>query len=231
MKHQRTNALKVIDAGRRPALASIVEERLREAIMFGELALGEPVSEDRLATRLGVSRTPVREALTALQMQGMINILPQRGSYVFSPVDADVLEICEYRYWVEQRALTLAHERDKAATLVAMTAAQADLEAAENAASASDAARADAAFHTAFIDRSGNRLLVQAYALVSGRVGAIRFFARRSGGARSYSGAQHREIITAFADGDLDHACAVLRQHVMNMRAHFLEAKQSALAD
>lgn len=224
---KQTTALRTIDLGRRPALALIVEERLREAIMFGELALGEPISEDRMATRLGVSRTPVREALTALQMQGLVSIQPQRGSYVFSPTDRDLSDICEFRFWIESRALTLAHERDKAATLAAMKAAELAMETAEADRDHAAAARADAAFHAAFIERCGNSLLEQAYMLVSGRVGAIRYFARRSSGAKSYAGAQHRDIIEAVENDQLERACSILQRHVLNMRNHFLEAKQS----
>lgn len=224
---KQTNALRAIDVERRPALALIVEERLREAIMFGELALGEPISEDKMASRLGVSRTPVREALAALQLQGLVTIQPQRGSYVFTPSETDIAEICDFRFWVESRALSLAHDRNKDMTLSALWQAQSAMEQAELVNSAEDAARADAAFHNAFIDQCGNRLLVQAYSLVSGRVGAIRFFARKSGGARNYAGAQHRDIMAAFRDGALDAATSILHTHIMNMRTHFLEAKQS----
>src|SRR6185503_16160600 len=87
--------LGAIAARRAPALASLVEERLRDAIMYGALGLGEAISEDRLATMLGVSRTPVREALTALQLQGLVVIQPQRGSFVFEPTERDLAEICE----------------------------------------------------------------------------------------------------------------------------------------
>lgn len=231
MRNDNSQALRIIDVERRPALAVIVERRLREAIMFGELALGEAISEDRLATRLGVSRTPVREALTALQLQGLVSIQPQRGSYVFSPTDGDLDEICQYRFWVESRALALAAGLNKAETVAAMTLAQTQMEQAEAANHAADAARADDAFHGAFIERCGNRLLMQAYALVSGRVGAIRFFARQSGGARSYSGAEHHRIIAAVTNDDLPAATHILERHVMNMRAHFLEAKQVSAQD
>jgi DNA-binding GntR family transcriptional regulator len=220
-----TAALTVIAARRAPALATLVEDRLRDAIVFGELGLGESISEDRLATMLGVSRTPVREALTALQLQGLVVIQPQRGSYVFQPSAEDLAEICEYRLLIESEAMALATARAPVETVAALEAAQAAIEAAEAAGEHFAAARADADFHGAFLEHCGNRLLVQAYALVSGRIGAIRFLARRSRGTVSHAGRQHRAIIAALGAGDIAQARGVLRVHVMNMQAHFAEVR------
>lgn len=222
-------SLGLIDNRRAPALAALVEERLRTAIMFGELGLGEAISEDRLATMLGVSRTPVREALTALQMQGLVAIQPQRGSFVFQPSEEDVAEICEYRLFVENQAMALSADRAKARTIAALKVAQSAMDAAEAAGDHVAAARADAAFHNAFFDGCGNRLLVQAYTLVSGRVGAIRFHARRSSGTRSHSSKQHRSIISALTGNDVDGASTVLKVHIMNMQPHFAEASASSI--
>ncbi len=221
-------SLGVIASRRAPALASLVEERLRDAIMFGELGLGEAISEDRLATMLGVSRTPVREALTALQLQGLVVIQPQRGSFVFEPAQRDLAEICEYRLFVESHAMSLAASRAGRDTIAALKAAQAAMDAAEATGDLAAAARADAAFHNAFLEHCGNNLLVQAYTLVSGRVGAIRFLARRSSGTKSYASKQHRAIIAALKSDDVAEANGILSLHIMNMQVHFAEARAAA---
>lgn len=209
---------------RQPLLAAQVADRLREAIVFGDLKLGEAVSEDRLATRLGVSRTPVREALTALQLQGLISIQPQRGSFVFQPTIEDVAELCEYRTFVEVQALRLAHARHRDVTLALLKSAEAAQDKAEQGGAIVEAARADAAFHNAFIANCGNSLLEQAYLLVSGRIGAIRFFARGARASRLKSNRDHRDIIRAFGRGDLVAAEEVLTQHIQRMRPHFAES-------
>jgi DNA-binding GntR family transcriptional regulator len=208
---------------RPPLLAVRVEEELREAIMYGGLKLGEAVSEDRLATMLGVSRTPVREALSALALQGLIEIKPQRGSFVFQPSIADVAELCEYRAIIEGQAMRLAHSRAPEATRDALKAADDAQSRAEEAGAVVDAARADAAFHNAFIVHCGNGLLEQAYRLVSGRIGAIRFTARGAPGSRAKSSKDHRAIVRAFAKSDLDAAESVLNGHIMRMQPHFAE--------
>lgn len=220
--------LEAIAARRAPALAGLVEERLRDAIMYGALGLGEAISEDRLATMLGVSRTPVREALAALQLQGLVAIQPQRGSFVFEPTEADLAEICEYRLFVESRAMALAAKRASRETIAALKLAQADMDAAEADGDLVAAARADAAFHNAFLDHCGNRLMMQAYTIVSGRVGAIRFLARRSSGTKSHASKQHRAIIAALRTGDLAEAGGILSTHIMNMQVHFAEARAAA---
>jgi len=209
---------------RKPALAALVTGRIREAIMFGELDLGEAVSEDRLATMLGVSRTPVREALTALQLQGLIAIQPQRGSFVFQPTEADVEQLCELRSLLELGALRLAQARKHSATLQRLQAAEADMEAAEGSGDDRAAARADAEFHEALFANSGNRFLVQSYALVSGPIGAIRYFARKAQGSRKSTAREHRAIIKAFAKSDLAAATTMLSSHIADMRTRFREA-------
>jgi DNA-binding GntR family transcriptional regulator len=221
-----------LDLQRRPSLAVVVADRMREAIIDGELALGEALSEDKLAVSLGVSRTPVREALTALQLQGLINILPQRGSYVFQPAEQDVAELCEFRAMIEIRALSLAHARDRNAALRGMQEAQSEMEASEKAEDTRRSARADAAFHEALFANCGNRFLLESYGLVSGRIGALRsYLLSPHAGIRMGSIREHREIIEAFMASDLLRAEAVLATHVLKMRERYAAASQGGAPD
>jgi DNA-binding GntR family transcriptional regulator len=225
-----TQALSSISVQRRPPLASIVAERIRDAIMYGELALGEAVSEEKLAARLGVSRTPVREALNALQLQGLVTIQPQRGSNVFSPSDQDLRDICDYRALIEIHAMRRAMHERRRETVALLNEADDQMLAADANGNATLAAKADAAFHDAFIQHGGNGLLSQGYLLVSGKVGAIRFFARQSSGTRRYANSEHRDIIAAFETGDLMRTETILSLHIANMRTHFLEALAATAA-
>lgn len=77
------------------SLASIVEERLRAAIVNAELKFGQALPEGALA--LGVSRTPMREALTRLELQGLVIIVPKRGTFVFKPTVSDVKQLATFR--------------------------------------------------------------------------------------------------------------------------------------
>ena len=97
---------------RPPSLATLATDRLKAAIEGAEFDLGAPLSEDKLATFLGISRTPVREALNMLSVQGLVEILPQRGSYVFFPSEEDVAQLCEFRMMMESRAIGLCLARN-----------------------------------------------------------------------------------------------------------------------
>ena len=98
------------------SLTATVAERLRQAIIDGDLPLGSELSEIGLAADLGVSRTPVREALAMLQLQGMVTIVPQKGTYVFMPTERDLVDLCEFRIVIESKAIYFAMARDRDAT-------------------------------------------------------------------------------------------------------------------
>lgn len=85
-------------------LADAVTARLREAIVTGQLAQGEKLAETALAAQMGVSRSPVREALHRLQLEGLVHSQPNRGSYVWEPTEADVDEIISLRVMIESLA-------------------------------------------------------------------------------------------------------------------------------
>jgi DNA-binding GntR family transcriptional regulator len=223
----RPSRLSVIEVERRPALATIVADRIRDAIVFGALGLGEAVSEERLASMLGVSRTPVREALTHLQLQGLIDIRPQRGSFVYQPTKSDIEELCQFRAMIEIGALRLAYQHDRVSMIKDLRSAQDVLAAAEAADDWPAAARADAAFHTALFRNSGNKVLVQAYDLISGRIGAARFFTRRSDVSRRRTGIEHKAIIRALSRGDIDDAEKILTDHIVAMPGRFAEAQKA----
>lgn len=223
----RVPSLTAIAVERPPALATLVAARIRDAIIFGELALGETISEERLASMFKVSRTPVREALSFLQLQGLVEVRPQRGSFVFQPSKADIVELCQFRAMVETGALKLAYRHDRDGTLKALQAAQEALSHAEAENDWVAAARADADFHGAMFQHCGNPVFAQAYDLIAGRIGAARFFARQSRASKHRTGAEHRTIIKAFAKGDMEGAVSALSEHIAAMPGRFAEAQKT----
>jgi DNA-binding GntR family transcriptional regulator len=222
--------LKKIAVARPPSLTAAVTERLRRAIVDAEFKLGEALSEDKLAASLGVSRTPVREALSALQLQGLIDIAPQRGSYVFLPSEVDVAELCEFRVMMEGQAMALCHARAKQATAAAMRKANAAMEQAEIGNNHLASAYADNDFHTGFFDNCGNQYLVKAYGLISGRIATLRtHLLMPQSGVRSGSIGEHVQLIEAFATGDLAGAEGILSAHIYKMRERFRQTVERGL--
>jgi DNA-binding GntR family transcriptional regulator len=209
-------------SGAARSLTALVTDRIREAIVDGRFALGEALSELTLAAALNVSRTPVRDALTALQLQGLIDVRPQAGSFVFLPSAEDVAELAEFRRVLETTALRLCFARRREDALRGMRTAADAMEHARDADDALGVARADTAFHQVIAEHSANEYLVAAYALVSGRVAALRTHTLRAAGTvRNRSLGEHRAVIAAFARGDLERAEAMLAQHILRMRMRF----------
>jgi DNA-binding GntR family transcriptional regulator len=206
------------DVGPTDNLTTRVTAQIRQSIIDAEFALGEALSESILAARLGVSRTPVREALTALQRQGLIVIRPQSGSFVFMPTEEEVAELCEYRRLIECAAIRRAHARRRDETLAQLRQAIDVMDAAHEAGDQQAYSRADATFHQSIVDNSANRYLIEAYKLVSGCVGALRSHNLLASTAlRRRSNAAHRSILAAFEKGDLPQVEQVIDEHVQHM--------------
>ncbi|MGK6314275.1 GntR family transcriptional regulator [Neorhizobium sp. DT-125] len=197
-----------------------VTERLRRAILDGELELGDALSEDKLATILGVSRSPVREAFTALEQQGLIDIRPQRGSFVFLPTNEDTNNLCEFRRMIELESMRLAMQRKRGETLAAMKAAAQDMQAAIESGDNLRSAGADTEFHAVAIENSGNPYLINAYRLVSGKVAALRSH-RSTLPTREQASAEHFAIIAKLETGDLDGALDALGTHILKMAERY----------
>ncbi len=210
-------------AGKSKSLRVRVTERLYKAIIDGELLLGQALSEEKLAAALGVGRTPVREAFTALQRVGLINVQPQKGSFVFLPSEADVAALCEFRELMEIQALSLCCLRSKDALLSGLKKACENMDAAELSSDFLAVTRADGEFHNALFENCRNPYLMNTYELVSGQVAALRVRTTIVVGAAN----EHRPIIDALEMNDLARTKQLLSKHVLKVRALYLSAVQS----
>lgn len=211
------------------SLTEMVSARLEQAIVDGEFALGEAISEETLAKTFGVSRTPVRDALSVLQLKGLVSVVAKRGSFVFRPTADDAAALCDYRFLLESEGLRLSHRRAGAETLGAMRAALAAMEAALFA-DAVAYGRADTRFHQAFLDFCGNPYLGDAYRLAAGKVAALRtHLTAHARDRRMTSLEEHRRMVALFEAGDLDRLMAVLAEHIGRTR-HVYDAALSAPA-
>ena len=213
---------------RPPTLVAIVTDRVRQSIVDGEFKLGEYLSEDRVATALDVSRTPVREALTALQIHGLVNIQPQRGTFVFMPDAEEVAALCEFRMIVECRAMALGLARNKEPMLERLRECNRTMAAAVERDDGLASSHADSAFHNVFFEFCGNRYLAQAYALLSPQIDALRnHLSRTVSRNRPRSMSEHDELVDALAASDLSRAESLLSMHIFKMRGHYAEALET----
>jgi len=201
-------------------LTESVTQRLRRAIVDGELPLGAKLSEGKLAAALGISRSPVRDAMAALAQQGLIVIEPQRASFVFLPSNTDIRNLCEYRCMLELQALRLAMQHQRHATLTQLQAAAQDMAQAIKAGDNLRRARGDSAFHATAIAHSGNPYLHHAWQLVSGKVGALRANLAQAA-MQAQSNIEHFDILTKLQAHDVDGALTLLQTHILKMSERY----------
>lgn len=210
-------------------LTAQITESVRRSILNAEYQLGEALSEARLAEKYGVSRTPVREALTELQRQGLIVIRQQSGSFVFMPSEEDVAELCEFRRMLEIAALRLAHARRPAEALAQMRESIAVMTHSLETNNQMVYAGADSAFHQAAVDNCANKYLIESYKLVSGRLEALRSHNLTNWqNLRNKITVEHRAIVAAFDKGDLMLVEEIVDEHVSRMVSTFRVARRRA---
>lgn len=206
------------------SLATRVAERLREAIVDGEFALGAMIPEEQLAAQFGVSRTPVREALNQLQMQGLVIVRPQRGSYVFEPTEADIAALCQFRCAVEPAAAELAWAHDPAGTRASLQAAIAEMDTARSARDPVRYSRADTRLHEAFFAHCGNAYMQAAYATAAARIATLRTHLSAPGDVADSRGhEQHIALLAQFDAGDFAGFRALMAAHVDGTRARYVQ--------
>ncbi|MCU0983459.1 MAG: GntR family transcriptional regulator [Acetobacteraceae bacterium] len=189
-----------------------IAERLREQIASGALPLGARISDKEIAAALGVSRTPVREALLALEAAGLVTLRRQSGTFVFRPDPAEIASLCAFRAIIEAGAIGLAPDLPGlGATLVAhCDAAAAALARGDHAACEA----ADTAFHAAVVAASENRDLIAAHRGIADRVRALRHTLPQTEARIGAAISAHRAIAAALAAADREGAAALLARHV-----------------
>ena len=204
------------------SLTAIVIDQIRDLIIADKLSLGEQLSENTLAEQLGVSRTPVREAFLRLESEGLVEVRPQRGTFVFQYDATELREILELREVLEAGALRIALGRDSAGLAAALSPQLAAGEAAMHNGPAAYQA-VDTAFHETLVRASDNRELMDAYLRIASRVRAIRYRLTRTVDQIASSQATHEKIVATIRAADVAAAESLLRHHVYSSYRFFLE--------
>lgn len=216
MEDERVRAGQVTSPIRRPrSLTTLVLDQIRDLIITGKLGLGEQLSENALAEQLGVSRTPVREAFLHLAAERLVEVKPQRGTFVFQYDLIELREISELREVLETGAMRVAIKRDRRHLVDSLTE---QVEAAEAAIHLGPAAYQsyDTAFHETLVGASDNRELIDAYQRIAGRIRAIRYRLTTTQAQIAQSQHHHRGILESMRAGDDAGAIAHIASHVYN---------------
>lgn len=199
------------------SLTQLACDRIRDAIVYGPLDLGEPLSESALARALGTSKAPVRAALHELRARGLVQVVPHSGTYVFSPTAHDIEDLCDFRALLEAKALRSAMQQSPTALLAELDRVVAAMTRAD-ATARDDGKRLDSEFHQLLINHSGNQYLIDAYATIGYRVEALRYRFMDTTVFRHKAFAEHVEIVELLRAGKVARAVSVLDEHIARTR-------------
>jgi DNA-binding GntR family transcriptional regulator len=196
-----------------------VYEQLRDEILSGTLTTGAQLVEARIATDLGVSKTPVREALIRLQRDGLVEIEPYRGARVIEPAEVDVREILELRILLECHiARDLANRRPPDV----LDSLERTIEECRRALQARDDARAHSAlteFSDVMAEACGNKRLGKALDELRSVLLLIANTSLRRPGREAQSLAEHEQLLAAIRAGDAEAAAAATEAHIRSIEA------------
>ncbi len=211
-----------------PSLMEATADRIRSAIILGELPLGSKLSEQKLADMLGVSRSPVHNALALLQYEGLVEVLPKVGSFVFTPSVKSAFDLCDHRAVLESASLQMAMEANPNTLIDALSKGAASMALAIKNNDPAAYTAGDLAFHAAIIECGGNKSIARAYSHTVGPLMALRthlFTTMNTHLDRSME--EHLDLIQACKEGHIDHAMTVLSAHIGHLVREYQTASQS----
>ncbi|HRY05812.1 MAG TPA: GntR family transcriptional regulator [Hyphomicrobiaceae bacterium] len=195
--------------------AASFKEELEDDIATGRLAPGARLDEASLATRFGVSRTPVREVLLQLAAQGLVELRPYRGAVVSSPDPRSLMEMFEVMAELEAMCGRLAAQRlDDESEKKLLETLQACAEAAENG-DPDSYYYENERFHRAIYQASENSFLADQALNLHKRLAPFRRLQLRVRNRLHVSQSEHERIVVAIRAGDPEQAADALRAHVV----------------
>ncbi|GAB3520756.1 GntR family transcriptional regulator [Arthrobacter monumenti] len=211
---------------RPPTAQAFVLGQLRQAIVAGELVAGEPLRQDALADRFGVSRVPLREALKILESEGQVVYEPHRGYKVATLSLDDLLEVYRIRQILEAEAARVAVMRAGDDVLHDMQQTAKEVEAASEAGDLLTMTEANRRFHFVLVTAAGMPRLERLVRVLWDATDTYRFVYYGSEANRAVVKHEHALIVDAFAARDADRLVAMLDEH----RKHAVEALHKFLA-
>ena len=204
-------------------LSESLREAIEEEVATGKLLPGTHLDEIELAQRFGVSRTPIREALSLLAGEGLVEIRPRRGAVVAQVTPQRLVEMFEVMAELEAMCARLAARRITEAELTALEAAH---ERCREAAATRDSDAyfyANEHFHQAIYQAGHNAFLAEQAVALQRKVRPYRRLQLRVRNRVNRSFEEHQEILDALKAGDADKAVTAIRSHVVVQGERFAD--------
>ena len=197
-------------------LRDVVFKTLRQAILKGELEPGERLMEIQLAERLGVSRTPIREAIRKLELEGLVLMIPRKGAEVARISENNLRDVLEVRRSLEELAIELACQRMGEDEVKQLEEAQLAFREAVNKGDAMAIAESDEAYHDIIYYGTGNARLVQILNNLREQMYRYRLEYIKDADKRQVLLIEHEKILKAIKGRHVAEAKEAMREHIDN---------------
>ena len=197
-------------------LRDVVFNTLRKAILRGELKPGERLMEIQLANKLGVSRTPIREAIRKLELEGLVLMIPRKGAEVAQITEKNMQDVLEVRKALEELSVQLACERITPEQVEEMKMAAEDFRKVLKSGDVTKIAEADVKFHDIIFAATNNQRLITL--LINLREQMYRFRVEYLKQKECYPQLleEHDKLIALISGGEVEEACELMGCHIDN---------------
>ena len=197
-------------------LRDVVFYTLRQAILKGETAPGERLMEIQLAKKLGVSRTPIREAIRKLELEGLVIMIPRKGAEVAGITEKALRDVLEVRRSMEELAMELAVARMQEKDIKALEAARIEFREALSSSDMIRIAQADEKFHDVIYAGTYNDKLVQILNNLRDQIYRYRLEYIKDTGKRQLILIEHENILNAVKTRNVELGKRAMREHIDN---------------
>jgi DNA-binding GntR family transcriptional regulator len=204
-------------------LREIVFESLREAIINGNLEPGERMMEIQLADEMGVSRTPVREAIRKLELEGFVVMIPRKGAYVAGISLKDIADVFEIRAALESLAAALAAERITEEELESLECSLVKVAECTEADDLEALITVDTDFHDILYKASRNERLVQIVSNLREQIQRFRMTSLSQPGRMKDAMEEHRKLVEALSERNIELARTLAREHIEYAESSMLD--------
>lgn len=197
-------------------LRDVVFHTLRQAILRGELKPGERLMEIQLANKLGVSRTPVREAIRKLELEGLVLMIPRKGAEVAEITEKSLKDVLEVRRALEELAVKIACERMDGGQIDELKEAAEEFERTLQSGDVTKYAEADMQFHDVIYLATENQRLIQLLNNLREQMYRFRVEYLKKKECHGKLLAEHQELIRDIENRDKDAASRMVCTHIDN---------------
>jgi len=204
-------------------LRELVFEAIREAIISGHLKPGERLMEIQLAEELGVSRTPVREAIRKLEQEGLVVMVPRKGAYVADISMKDIAEVFEIRGALEGLAAELAAERATEEELERLERLLVAIGECIERQDVDGMIEKDTEFHDLLFSASHNERLVQILSLLREQIQRFRSRTLARVERMKVALEEHKAIVEALGRRDSELARSLAEAHIESARSSLMK--------